>query len=148
MAKQALFTRPFLGPLIRLLGAFPLQRDGMSKGTLEQAQRLLQDNKALLVFPEGTRSPNGELLPPKLGIGLMAKRVGVDIVPTLIMGTNYALPLRSRMIKLGYPLSVRFGERIRIRDFKELPQNKETYRVIVNRVMTKIRELKKQEEGK
>jgi 1-acyl-sn-glycerol-3-phosphate acyltransferase len=67
LAKAELFDIPLFGRLIRGVNARPLRRDGADAGALRTALRVLDDGGALLVFPEGTRGPEGALREPKRG---------------------------------------------------------------------------------
>ena len=72
--------------------------------------RMLGEGKAVLMFPEGTRSPDGKLQEPRAGIGMVAARARVPILPMRIFGTDRALPRGASLprpaqvqIKFGHP---------------------------------------------
>ena len=68
LAKAELFRIPMFGSLIRALHARPVRREGSDPGALRTAAQLLGEGKALLIFPEGTRSLNGRLGEGKPGV--------------------------------------------------------------------------------
>lgn len=93
-AADYFFNKRWKGLAVRLLlNAFPFTRKGpgRSSSVLEAAQ-LLANGHSLLIFPEGTRSPNGNLQPFKRGIGQLAAITGTQIVPVWIEGTHLSLP--------------------------------------------------------
>ena len=84
MAKADLFTKPILGPIIKRLGAFPVQRGKGDTQAIENAVNTVKDGGIFAVFPEGTRSKTGELGKPKSGAVLVAHKTGGDICPCCI----------------------------------------------------------------
>src|SRR6185295_329168 len=72
MAKTELFRIPGFGALIRRLNAHPVDRTGSDSAALRLALRLLGDDRAVLVFPEGTRGTEGRLQPARPGAGMLA----------------------------------------------------------------------------
>ncbi len=95
VAKEELFSIPVLGPLIAALGAFPIARGRADRAGLRTAERYLRAGNVILVFPEGTRSPDGRLQTPEPGLGLLALRTQAPVVPMAVVGTDRALPLHS-----------------------------------------------------
>jgi 1-acyl-sn-glycerol-3-phosphate acyltransferase len=110
VARSTLFT-PWLAPLIRSVGGFPIQRDGTGAAGLKETLKRLRAGGIVTFFPEGTRSRDGELGSLKPGIAALAARAGVPIVPTGIAGTFEAWP-RSRRLPRLHPLRVHYGQAI------------------------------------
>ena len=88
MAKEELFRSRFLSYFIHGFGAFPVRRGQLDKKALRQAQQVLAEGLALVMFPEGTRSHNAQLQPAFSGSALIAYRHGVPILPVGITGTE------------------------------------------------------------
>jgi len=88
MAKKELFRFRFLGYFIRGFGAFPIHRGRLDRKALRQAEQILADGLALVMFPEGMRSRSGRLRPAFPGSALLALRCGVPILPIGITGTE------------------------------------------------------------
>lgn len=107
MAKSELFRNKFFSALIRSLGAFPVQRGGTGdKGAINNAENLLAEGKVLGIFPEGTRSLNGELLKMRAGAVMLAYQSGVPIIPACITAKGGKLKaFRKVKITYGDPLT-------------------------------------------
>lgn len=111
MARSTLFEIPGFGTLIRALNAFPVRRGTADLEAMREGIRRLRAGAALLVFPEGTRSPDGRIQPIHPGALLLAVRAGVPVVPVIVDGANRAWP-KHRSFPRPHPVSVRFGEPI------------------------------------
>jgi 1-acyl-sn-glycerol-3-phosphate acyltransferase len=110
VARSTLFL-PVLGALIRSVGGFPIQREGMGASGLKETLRRLRNGGIVVLFPEGTRSRNGDLGPIKPGIAALATRARVPIVPAGLAGTFEAWP-RRRPWPWPYPIRVHYGPAI------------------------------------
>ena len=88
MAKKELFHFRVIGYFIRGFGAFPVHRGQLDKKAIYQAEQVLADGMALVMFPEGMRSSNGQLRPAFPGAALVASRSGAPILPVGIIGTG------------------------------------------------------------
>lgn len=102
--KDSLMRIPVLGYAMRLAGFIPVTRDGSlegAKATSAAAKRELERGSCLVVFPEGTRSRDGSLLPFKKGPFFLAMESGAPVVPVSIAGTTRLLPKGSSNLKGG-----------------------------------------------
>lgn len=88
MAKKELFGLPFIGWLIRRVGAFPVDRQKADRGALRRAEAVLAQGIAVGMFPEGTRSSTAALGPAHPGAALLALRTQVPILPVTIVGSE------------------------------------------------------------
>lgn len=88
MAKQELFRSPFSSYFVRSFGAFPVHRGQLDKRAFRQADQILAQGLALVMFPEGKRSKSGQLQPAFPGSALIALRSGAPILPVAITGTE------------------------------------------------------------
>ena len=86
MAKKELFKIPVFSGLIRMLGAFPIDRAGNDVGAIKNAVKIVEDGKALGVFPQGHRYPEQDPRHTKTknGAALIASKAGATIVPVYI----------------------------------------------------------------
>ncbi|WP_185010622.1 lysophospholipid acyltransferase family protein [Crossiella cryophila] len=89
------FKRAFFGGL----GQVPIDRSSAmaAQAALDTGVRLLKEGKLLGIYPEGTRSPDGRLYKGKTGVARMALEAGVPVVPVIMIGTDRANPIGSRM---------------------------------------------------
>ena len=90
MVKKELFRIPILGRAMRLVQWVPVDRSDREAaiGSVEEAIRKLRAGASFLVYPEGTRSPDGRLRPFKKGTCVMAIRAGVPVVPVSVAGAE------------------------------------------------------------
>jgi len=91
LARHDLWKNPWLGRLISLYGAVPIDR-GFGKDGLQTVLRLLEEDRAVLMFPEGERTTDGTISPLKPGVSLLVKRLKCPIVPVGIAGAFEAWP--------------------------------------------------------
>jgi len=109
MARRTLFRNPVLRAIIVSYNAFAIERDTADVKGVKIAIARLEAGNILLVFPEGTRTENGEVGRMKPGIGMLAERAAVPIVPVLIHGAYEVLPKGARIPRLGR-ISMVFGK--------------------------------------
>lgn len=114
VARSSLFV-PVLGPLIRSVGGFPIEREGGGVAGLKETLRRLKGGGLVLIFPEGTRSPDGEIGPLKPGIAALA-RARVPFIPVAVAGAFEAFP-KGVTLPRPHPIWVHFGAPIRPDDF-------------------------------
>ncbi len=110
VARSTLFV-PGLGALIHSVGGFPIQRDGLGASGMKETLRRLRNGGIVVLFPEGTRSRDGDLGEIKAGIALLASRAKVAVVPAAVAGTFESWP-RRRPVPAAHPLRVHFGPAI------------------------------------
>ncbi len=102
--KQSLMRIPFLGLVMRTAGFIPVRRDGSvegAKASIAAALRALREKHSIVIFPEGTRSTDGHLLPFKKGPFHMAMEANVPIVPVSLTGTAALMPKGSLRVRRG-----------------------------------------------
>jgi len=137
MARRGLFNIPLLGWLIRHY-AFPVDREKTHPSTIKEALRRLKDGEVLVIFPEGQRSKTGRLLEGKPGIGMIARIAGAPVIPTLIIGSDKALPVGAKWLRRA-KISVIFGMPLTPLAIDEEGNN---YKGISQKIMNLIGELK------
>ncbi|MDD5435550.1 MAG: lysophospholipid acyltransferase family protein [Nitrospira sp.] len=119
VAKKELFSVPVLGTFLRMLGAFPVDREKLDRSTLREAVKRLNSGRILVIFPEGTRSPDGRLQAGKPGVGMIVRMSRAKVIPVAITGTDKALPRGSWRIH-RVQITIRFGKPI---DFNSMIEN-------------------------
>ncbi|MFN3408245.1 MAG: lysophospholipid acyltransferase family protein, partial [Limisphaerales bacterium] len=87
LARKTLFRYPGIGALLRSVNAVPVDRDGGSAAGLKEILDRLKRGGAIILFPEGTRSPDGRLQPARSGVGLAIIKSTAPVVPVRVFGT-------------------------------------------------------------
>lgn len=119
LAKEELFKVPFFGPSIKSAGYIPINRgDGRDAlKSLDRAAKLISAGTSVAIFPEGTRSTDGHLLPFKRGGFILAAKAGVPVIPFTIVGSRSVNPpdnflfLRPGTIRIRFSPPIPTGER-------------------------------------
>jgi 1-acyl-sn-glycerol-3-phosphate acyltransferase len=103
VAREEIFRIPILGWAMRAAGYISIDRKGRKKAILsiERAAARIREGASVLVFPEGTRSPDGKIHPFKKGGFTLAVKAGVPIVPISIRGSREVLPRSSLRVRPG-----------------------------------------------
>jgi 1-acyl-sn-glycerol-3-phosphate acyltransferase len=97
------------------VGAIPVERDRVSRRTLDLCHRLLGEGWSLVLYPEGGRSPDGEIQEFRPGAAWMARRAHVPVVPVRICGTHDVMP-KGRTFPRRAPVLVIYGEPLLLRE--------------------------------
>lgn len=151
LARETLFDQPGLGWLIRQLNAVPVDRDGGGASGLKAILDRLHTGGGIILFPEGTRSRDGELQPARSGVGLTVIKSEAPVVPVRVFGMFEAWP-RSRALPRPGRVTVKFG---RPMDFAALraeaktcskPRLKAIYQQVTDEIMAAIGRLDPAEE--
>lgn len=113
IAKEELFRIPVFGQALRRAGYIPLDRsDGRrARKSLDNAAVRIRNGASVVIFPEGTRSKDGKLLPFKKGGFLLAAKAGVPVVPFVINGSHRINPPPTLVLRPGV-ITIRFFEQI------------------------------------
>ena len=103
VAKRSLFNLPFMGWHMRRSGHIPVDRDRPRDAikSLKRVAQEIREGKSVVLFPEGHRSRNGQLLPFKAGSFYIAILAGVPIVPITVNGTPYVLKADTYHVRPG-----------------------------------------------
>jgi 1-acyl-sn-glycerol-3-phosphate acyltransferase len=99
MAKPQLFERPLLGPLVRMMGAFPARSEAV-----DEAAELARHGYPVVIMPEGARRRPGDVYRPRTGAARAAMAAGVPVVPAAIRGTDRTRRLGRWRIAFGPPI--------------------------------------------
>lgn len=112
MAKKELFKFP-LGPLIKSLGAYPVDRGGSDTSSIRLTLELLGKGEAVLMFPEGTRGDGQTLGTILAGVAMLAKRSDAAVVPVGLCGPEKMWPKGQKLPRPAH-LSMVYGEPFRM----------------------------------
>jgi 1-acyl-sn-glycerol-3-phosphate acyltransferase len=108
VARESLFRFPPFAALIRSVGAFPIDREGIGLGGIKESLKRLKQGEMVLIFPEGTRTRNGEIAPFRPGFTALAVRSKAAILPVAVDGAFRAWPRWRKFPGLGR-IRVRYG---------------------------------------
>ncbi|MCX5806426.1 MAG: lysophospholipid acyltransferase family protein [Proteobacteria bacterium] len=116
VAKRQLFSIPFVGWIMKRAGYVSLDRENAREGlkAINDAAQKIREGMNIIIFPEGTRSKDGKLLPFKKGVFSLALRAGVPVIPVGIIGTSRLQPKDSLMPKAKGVIYVNIGKPVLI----------------------------------
>lgn len=133
IARQTLFKFAPFRWLIDSLDAIPIDREGTGLGGLKETLKRLKRGEIVLIFPEGTRTTDGEVSPLKPGFVSLAKRAGVPLVPVAVDGAFQAWPRSQKLPRRGV-IHIVFGPPMMPADLESLDD-----RAIVDEIERRIR---------
>ena len=145
LARKTLLNTPLLGDLLPHINVITVDRDGNDMSALKNIIRLIRAGNGVVLFPEGTRSPDGKLQSGRAGIGLIIAKTRAPVQPMRIFGSFEAFPKSSGRIS-AVPITVVVGNPIRFTPEELDPKShggdeRVLYQHLSNRVMDAIAEL-------
>ena len=133
LARKTLYKFKPFGALISFLDAIPIDRDGMSLSGIKETLKRLKQNEIVLMFPEGTRSTDGQVQEFKEGFLVLARKSKVDLLPAALAGTDNAWPKGQKLPGFAKCVTV-FGEIIPFESFKDM-SDEELTELLRNRII-------------
>jgi 1-acyl-sn-glycerol-3-phosphate acyltransferase len=141
MARDTLWDSKFGSWWMTHVGCIPVSRGTGDMKALRLTIKALKAGQAVSMFPEGTRTEDGELQGAKGGIGFIIEKSGCVVVPAYIAGTYAAHPKGTKFIK-PCKVSITYGKPITQADFQALGTGREAYEKHAALIMQRIAELK------
>ncbi len=129
MAKEELFDIPVLGSFIKAINTFPVKRGQFDRKSLRFAQMILEKGEGLFMFPEGTRSKDGNFGKARPGVGMLACFAQMPVVPVRVRNTDKLFSFKRILINIGAPL------------YPPKKYSKETYQQFSEKVLDEIKKL-------
>jgi 1-acyl-sn-glycerol-3-phosphate acyltransferase len=136
LARKSLLSNPVSRWLFPRLCVVPIDQDRPGFAGLKTIIKVLQEGKRVIIFPEGSRSPDGKLQRGEPGTGLVVAKARVPVIPMRIFGAHEALPFGSGKLRFS-TVTVVIGEPLRF-DREPLPEGKDAYQQISDRIMSAI----------
>ncbi|HEU5093356.1 MAG TPA: lysophospholipid acyltransferase family protein [Nitrospira sp.] len=139
LGRNDLFPIPVLNGILRALGWIPVRLGRLDREAFGKAINLIRAGHVVVIFPEGGRSYDGHLRPPKAGIGVIVSQTGCPVVPAYLKGTFDVLPAGARWPRLRQ-VTVRFGAPIQFEtgEQKERAETKQFYQQVSRTVIEHI----------
>lgn len=151
LARESLFDLPIAGWALRRVNAVPVDRDGAGAAGLKAIMNRLRLGGAIVLFPEGTRSPDGELQAARSGVGLVAIKSSATVVPVRVFGTYHAWN-RNMKFPRPRPVAVKYGHPLNLDRLRAEARSctkdrlKEIYQDASNEIMRAIASLREGED--
>ncbi|MEI6107358.1 MAG: lysophospholipid acyltransferase family protein [Opitutae bacterium] len=137
-ARKSLWNNRLIGWWLSQVETIAVERDSGDVGAIKRVLQALKDDRAIVLFPEGTRSPDGKLQKPKAGVGLMACKSGVPVVPCRVYDSFEAFG-RGRLVpNFGIPVTIVFGQPLLAAEYDDPTAGKARYEVAAQRIMDRI----------
>lgn len=124
LARDTLFKNWFFGPLIRSVYAIPVKREQGDLAAMKKVIGILKEGDGICLFPEGTRTEDGTILPFKAGLGLLCRRGKATIVPVVIEGAYDCWPRTQNLFSPGGTVIVQYCKAITAEEAKEMGDKK------------------------
>jgi 1-acyl-sn-glycerol-3-phosphate acyltransferase len=137
LARKSLLDIPILGSLLPKLNVIPVDQEGGDRSALKALIRVLRRDECVLVFPEGSRTEDGNLQPALSGIGLVIAKTRAPVVPMRIFGAHRALPRGGGKLRFC-PITIVVGEPLRFTEEEVAGTGREVYPRLSEKVMKAI----------
>lgn len=138
LARHTLFTPPICSWLLPSIGSIPVNQNSPGPSSLKNIFEVLKRNGTLVLFPEGQRTFDGTLGKAEPGIGMIAARANVPVVPVHIIGSHEAMPRNGNWHPFR-PMQVVYGQPMR---FQGDPKNRDDFQKFADQIMAAIASLK------
>jgi len=141
LAKEDLFKRKLLGPIITALNAHPVNGSAKDATIFKLIDNLIKDEKKVMLFPEGTRSFKDRLGPIKRGVALILAKSESRVIPVYIHGAYDIWNRKKRFPKFKGTLAVIYGSPIYWEEFSHLGE-KEAQSALIHSIQQSINDLR------
>lgn len=137
LARKSLLRWPILGPIFPKLNVIPVDQDRADMSALKAVIKLVKAGHCTVVFPEGSRTDDGGLLPAQPGLGLIIAKTLCPVVPMRIFGARAAFP-RGGKPRLFKPIHIVIGDPIHFGKEDRQGEGRELYQRLSEQVMSRI----------
>jgi 1-acyl-sn-glycerol-3-phosphate acyltransferase len=137
LARKSLLQWPVLGPILPKLNVIPVDQDRADMSALKTIIKLVRAGHATVIFPEGSRTSDGQLQPAQPGLGLVIAKTLAPVVPMRIFGARRAFP-RGGSPRPFTPITLVVGEPMFFTRDDLVGEGRELYQRLSERVMERI----------
>jgi len=137
LARKTLLDWPVMGPLFPKLNVIPVDQERADMSAIKAVIKLVRNGNCTVIFPEGSRTLDGELLPAQPGLGMIIAKTLAPVVPMRIFGAHEAFP-RGGKPRLFRPITLVIGEPMRFTEADLVGSGREMYQKLSERVMERI----------
>jgi 1-acyl-sn-glycerol-3-phosphate acyltransferase len=140
-AKERFFRVPVVGTIIRWWRAFPIRQNGRDRNSLDRMVEIMKAEK-MMIFPEGTRSPDGQLQPGMRGVGWVIHQAQPVVIPTAVFGTEKVWPKEALVPRPFGRVMIVFGKPLNLDQYYKQTKSGEVAQEVIDEVMAAIAHLK------
>ena len=144
MAKDTIFKSPIFGALMRWMGAFPVKRANMDRKAWRTFVKIVESGECVMLFPEGTRTPDGQIHQGKAGVGMLIHMAKTPVVPVYVHGLFEIWPKGQKLPKFFKKAVAIFGKPMDFSEYFGSKGCRGIYLQITDKIMARIKELKKE----
>lgn len=144
LARKSLLKWPILGPIFPKLNVVPVDQERADMSALKTVIKLVKAGEGTVVFPEGSRTEDGNLQPAQPGLGLIIAKTLTTVVPMRVFGAHAAYPRGAKFPK-RHPVTIVVGEPIRFTEADLQGGGRDLYQKLSERVMERIAALSLEE---
>ncbi len=137
-ARKSLWNTRIVGWWLDRVETIPVERDSGDIGAIKRVLQALKEDRAVVLFPEGTRSPDGQLQKAKAGVGFMACKTGVPVVPCRVFDSFAAFGKGRLLPNFGSPVTIVFGAPIPASEYDDPGAGKARYEKAAQCIMDRI----------
>ena len=137
LARHTLFKPPIASWLLPSIGSIPVNQSSPGPSSLKNIFEVFKNKGTLVLFPEGQRTYDGNLRKAEPGIGMIAARANVPVVPVHIIGSREAMPRNGRWHPFR-PIRVVYGKPMR---FSGDPKSRQDFQKFADEIMSAISKL-------
>lgn len=137
-ARKTLWSNRVFSWWLDRVESIAVDRESGDVGAIRKVLQALKEERAIVLFPEGTRTLDGHLQKPKAGVGLMACKTGAPVVPCRVYGSYEAFGKGAKLPRFGTPVTIVFGAPIPATEYDDPSAGKERYQVASQRIFARI----------
>lgn len=137
LARKSLLDWPILGRLFPKLNVIPYDQTGADTSAIKAVIRVVRQQNATVIFPEGTRSKDGHLQNAQAGLGMIVAKTLVPVVPLRIFGAYEAFPRHTKRVQFS-PITIVVGDVLEFNAADFEGESKTAYKRVSDLVMDRI----------